>query len=161
VLQSAGEVGDGDDVPAPAPAVLVPAPAIGPLCAATPPVDMERLLDFTEGNPESMKELVDLYLSQTEQQVRQLAKAVRDGSSEEVRRVAHSCAGASATCGMGPIVPLLRELERQGHEGRLTNAEAVCAEVEKEFDRIQTFLNDYQARRRVRQPVAVGTESFP
>src|SRR5205814_4691602 len=80
------------------------------------PVEMERLLDFTDGNLDSLRELVTLYLDQTGGQLEQLEAAIQAGTAQDVRRLAHSCAGASATCGMSRLVPLLRELERQGYE---------------------------------------------
>ena len=61
-------------------------------------------------------------------------------SAGEVRRLAHSCAGASATCGMRRLVPLLRELERQGLEGKLAGTEHLCAQVSREFVRVRQFL---------------------
>jgi CheY-like chemotaxis protein len=113
------------------------------LAAQAPPVDMERLLDFANGNPDNLRELAELYLQQTSGQVEQLLAAVKAGAAEEVRRLAHSCAGASSTCGMTTIGPLLRELERQGHEGLLANAPEIALNVQKEFQRIQKFLEDY------------------
>jgi CheY-like chemotaxis protein/HPt (histidine-containing phosphotransfer) domain-containing protein len=109
------------------------------------PVEMERLLDFTNGDPDSLRELVALYLDQTATQVEQLAAAVQAGAPGEVRRVAHSCAGASATCGMRRIVPLLRELERQGYEEKLTNADELSRQVGDEFKRIRDFLEAHLA----------------
>ena len=44
--------------------------------AEEPPVDMERLLDFTDGNPESLRELVKLYMEQTTEQFEQLKSAI-------------------------------------------------------------------------------------
>jgi CheY-like chemotaxis protein len=111
-----------------------------------PPVDMERLLDFTDGNPDSFRELTTLYLKQTGEQIEQLEAAARAGLAAEVRRLAHSCAGASATCGMGRIVPLLRELERQGDEEKLTNANELCQKVIQEFECIRAYLDAYQAQ---------------
>ena len=123
-------------------------PAHPPPAAAPPedaPVDMTRLLDFTDGDPENLRELVDLYLDQTGQQVEQLEAAVQANSAQEVRRLAHSCAGASATCGMRRLVPLLRELERQGFEGTLTDASRLSHQVSEEFERIRHFLKTYLA----------------
>jgi len=111
-----------------------------------PPVDMERLLEFTEGNPESFRELAGLYLTQTSEQLEQLEAAVQAGDAGEVRRIAHSCAGASATCGMRHIVPLLRELERQGAEGKLTNASGLSQDSHREFQRIRKFLEAQLAK---------------
>jgi CheY-like chemotaxis protein/HPt (histidine-containing phosphotransfer) domain-containing protein len=109
----------------------------------TPPVDMERLLDFANGDSENLRELIELYLQQTAKQITQLTIAVENRSAEEVKRIAHSCAGASSTCGMVNISPMLRELERQGYEGLQPNAAQLTADVGREFDRIQKFLTDY------------------
>jgi signal transduction histidine kinase/HPt (histidine-containing phosphotransfer) domain-containing protein len=109
------------------------------------PVDMARLQEFTDGDKDNLRELVTLYLEQTEEQVKQLEEAVRADSANEVRRLAHSCAGASATCGMRRLVPLLRELERQGSEGQLTNAARLSDQVKEELGRISQFLTPYLA----------------
>jgi CheY-like chemotaxis protein len=108
-----------------------------------PPVEMERLLDFSDGSVENLRELVTLYLKQTAEQLEQLTAAARAGSAAEVRRLAHSCAGASSTCGMVRIVPLLRELERQGDEKKLVNAEDLCRQSLHEFERIRKFLDEH------------------
>ena len=132
-------------------ATATPAANPPPQASPTPappedvPVEMERLLDFTNGDPDSLRELVALYLDQTATQVEQLAAAVQAGTPAEVRRVAHSCAGASATCGMRRIVPLLRELERQGYEEKLTNADELSRQVGDEFKRIRDFLEAHLA----------------
>jgi len=110
-----------------------------------PPVDMERLIEFSDGNPDNLRELVDLYLQQTSGQIEQLKTAIETGAADNVRRLAHSCAGASATCGMSLIVSLLRELERQGHENKLATAGQLHAQVAAEFHRIRDFLNHHQS----------------
>ena len=125
------------DAPAPAPAAKAdePAPAV-----EEPPVEMEILNDLTDGDMDSLRELVDLFFKQTSQQLEQLEAAVRANKAEDVRRVAHSCAGASATLGMTRFVPLLRKLERQGASGTLTTATQVYEDTAREFKLIQHFL---------------------
>jgi len=118
-------------------------PASIPITGEHPPVDMDRLLDFTNGNPDDLRELISLYLKQTSEQVDQLLSAVRACSAADIKRVAHSCAGASATCGMKAIVPLLRELERMGNDGVLTGAHELSRQVEAEFKRIHHHLETY------------------
>jgi hypothetical protein len=44
---------------------------------------------------------------------------------------------------MTGMVPLLRELERQGNHGLQPNAAQLAQEVDREFQRIQTFLSAY------------------
>jgi HPt (histidine-containing phosphotransfer) domain-containing protein len=108
-------------------------------------VDLERLREVTDGTEAGLRELVNLYLDQTTGQLAQLARAVAENQPGEVRRIAHSCAGASATCGMTDIVPLLRELERQGFEGRLTTAEELLAGAQREFARLRDYLAPYSS----------------
>ena len=108
-----------------------------------PPIDLDRLHEFTEGNPENLTELVTLYVQQTTGQLAQLEVAVKAGNAPDIRRLAHSCAGASATCGMLRIVVPLRELERQSSEGKLTQTPELCAQTIKEFESIRIALAPY------------------
>jgi CheY-like chemotaxis protein/HPt (histidine-containing phosphotransfer) domain-containing protein len=128
-----------------APVPATPGPKEAPKEALEPPVNMERLLDFTD-NPDDLRELVTLYLKQTSEQVEQLSTAVRNDATNDVKRLAHSAAGASATCGMTRIVRFLRELERQGDDGKLLNGAELAKQVEDEFRRIREFLENYLAK---------------
>lgn len=110
-----------------------------------PPVDIDRLNEFTDGNLDSLRELVTLYLEQTTTQLDQLEGAIQTQSASEVRRLAHSCAGASATCGMRRLVPMLRDLERKGFEDKLEGSAAICRDASREFDRIRNFLEAHLA----------------
>jgi len=120
------------DAPTPAPAAES--------SSSEPPVEMDRLNDLTDSNVDSIRELVELFLKQTVQQLAQLEAAVRANKADDVRRVAHSCAGASATLGMTRFVPFLRELEKQGASGTLTNAAEVYESAAREFKNIQQFV---------------------
>jgi signal transduction histidine kinase/HPt (histidine-containing phosphotransfer) domain-containing protein len=116
-------------------------PAVEPSTAGgPPPIEMDRLNDLTDGNEASLRELVELYLRQTTQQFSQIDAAIAANKPEDVRRLAHSCAGASATLGMVRLVPLLRDLEKRGHSGTLAGAPAVFSSAQGEFKAIQIFL---------------------
>jgi CheY-like chemotaxis protein len=110
-----------------------------------PPVELERLLDFTDGSLENLRELITLYLTQTTEQLEQLEAAVAARNAGDVRRLAHSCAGASSTCGMKRLTTMLRELERQGLEGKLTTAPQLSVDANREFERIRAYLQNYLA----------------
>jgi CheY-like chemotaxis protein len=120
-----------------------------------PPVDLDRFHEFSEGNPENLTELATLYVQQTTQQLEQLDAAVKSNNAQDIRRLAHSCAGASATCGMRRIVVPLRELERQGDEGKLTHTAELCAQTIKEFELIRIALTPYLSPP-IDQPVRLG-----
>ena len=104
---------------------------------------MARLSEFSGDMEDGFRELVDLYLTQTTQQLEQLRVAVDGGNADRVKSLAHSCAGASSTCGMVGIVPLLRQLEELGGENNLADAPQIYISVTAEFDRIRTFLQTH------------------
>ena len=83
--------------------------------------------------------------SELQHRIAELEAAIRAHSATEVRRLAHSCAGASATCGMRRLVPMLRELEHKGGENKLDGAGAICQNASREFERIRTFLEAHLA----------------
>ena len=119
-------------------------PADAPWAGADEPsVDLDRFAEMSGPEEAQVRELMEMYLAQTSGQVRELRVAVEAGAVKDVERVAHKAAGASATCGMNRIVPLLRELERQGREGRLDGATALVMQVGKELEGIGDFLEDY------------------
>ena len=117
------------------PPAPVPAPAVEEC-----PVDMDRMRELTDGNLDNLRELVDMYFKQTLKQFGQMREAIRDGNADQVRRVAHSCAGASATLGMNLLVPKLRELEKLGASGSLTGAGPICDNAARELERVRDYL---------------------
>lgn len=128
-------------LPAMNPIPLQPPPVVD----LPPPVDMERLTDLA-GGEEGLAELVELYLTQTAGQIASIRAAIAAGQVAEVRRIAHSAAGANATCGMQGVVASLRALERMGESGDITEASAHIESVSQEFDRIKAYLEQHTKR---------------
>jgi HPt (histidine-containing phosphotransfer) domain-containing protein len=120
--------------PQPLPAVELP-----------PPVDLDRLADLA-GGEDGLAELVELYLTQTASQIASIRTAITEGQVAEVRRIAHSAAGANATCGMQGVVASLRALERMGESGDIAEAPAHIEAVSQEFDRIKAYLEQHTKR---------------
>jgi signal transduction histidine kinase/HPt (histidine-containing phosphotransfer) domain-containing protein len=105
------------------------------------PVDIERLTEMAGADPAGVRDLVDLYLTQTEGQLDALRTAVREGKAGDVERIAHKAAGASATCGITALVPSLRELETLGRGGNIQGASALMNRLESELCLVRNFLN--------------------
>ncbi|HTV41015.1 MAG TPA: response regulator [Candidatus Sulfotelmatobacter sp.] len=105
-----------------------------------PPVEMDRLAELADGDKNTLDELVDLFNKQTTRQLSQLEAAVRANKTEEVRHLAHSCKGASATMGMARLAAIFFELEKMGRAGSLDGAEPFLAAAACEFKRVQEFL---------------------
>jgi CheY-like chemotaxis protein len=144
VVERWGPVIQESRAPTAAAAAADPAPAAP---EPDPSVDFERLLEFAEGDMTNLQELVTLYLQQTTQQLNQLRAALAAGNAAEVRRVAHSCAGASATCGMRRITPMLRRMEARAEAGDLSELPRLLAEIEQEFQQIQQQVREWLAAR--------------
>jgi CheY-like chemotaxis protein/HPt (histidine-containing phosphotransfer) domain-containing protein len=118
-----------------------------------PAVDMSRMADLTGGDEQSMRELIEMFFKQTTQQLAQIETAIREKNSDQLKHVAHSCKGASATLGMGPFAKLLLELEQQGKTNALTHSPQVYENALKEYKRIQIFLAAQQSK----NPAATAT----
>jgi CheY-like chemotaxis protein len=106
-------------------------------------LDLDRLNDFSEGNREAAQELVDLYLNQTREQLERLKAQFVSGNAGEVQRTAHSCAGASATCGILVMTPLFKRVEQLAAEKLLDQAAPLVAELERHFARVEDALKEY------------------
>ena len=57
-----------------------------------------------------------------------------------MKRLAHKCAGGSATIGVGRLVPILRELEQLGDEGKLDATGSLYEQAQKEFGILKDHL---------------------
>jgi HPt (histidine-containing phosphotransfer) domain-containing protein len=73
----------------------------------------------------------------------QIRTAISNGDTVGSARLAHSAAGASATCGMVGMVPLLRRLEHLGQDGKLAPA-PLLGDVDREFERLKTYLQTHK-----------------
>ncbi len=143
---SARFTGTGQEAPQPPPRPAGPVPPKAvPVSAPEDacPVDMERLLEFGGGSDESLRELIELFLKQTTEQIDQMKVGMIGNNGEEVARLAHSCAGASAICGMVSLGPLLRTLEQAAKEGRMADAAPFHQLLSREFLRTREFLTNH------------------
>ena len=101
---------------------------------------MDRLLDLTDGSAESLRELMEMYLKQTNTQFEQMQAAITGQNGDALRRLAHSCAGSSATLGMTQLAPRLKELEKLGLAGTLADAPKALTAATHEYQRVQEFI---------------------
>jgi len=117
-----------------------PTPAAAKPDTAELAVDMDRLTELAGGDKEMLRELIELFNKQTSRQLAQLQAAVPAGNTEEVRHLAHSCKGASATMGMAPLAAVFFELEKLGRAANLDGAAPLLVNAQREFKRVQDFL---------------------
>lgn len=104
------------------------------------PIDFERLREVCGGDAEMMEEIVELYFSQTAEQMIELKKAIYAQNFDAVFKSAHKIAGSSLTCGMNAIVPSIRELEQYGRNRIGENAEQLFEAAHQAFEQMKTSL---------------------
>jgi CheY-like chemotaxis protein/HPt (histidine-containing phosphotransfer) domain-containing protein len=107
------------------------------------PVDIECLTEAAGNDPEQLRELIELYLQNSSELMKDLEIAIQTGTSGEVETLAHKYVGASASCGMTAILGSLRELEQMGRSNELTGAAKSYACASQQLNRIRQFLTDY------------------
>lgn len=107
---------------------------------ASSSVDLARFEELSDGDRASLRELIQLYLVKTGEQMKELDQAIASGASANVARIAHSLVGANAMVGIDSVIPSLRTLESHGEHGELAQARAVFGDLHQRFQAIHAHL---------------------
>jgi PAS domain S-box-containing protein len=135
-----GEVSNG--AAAAPPNVTEPAPT--PIhSAAALLVDFDRLRNVTDDDPQRIRRLVNIYLTQAVPLLDELRVAIETNSGPVVAEAAHKLVGSSISCGVQAFTEPLRKLERLGQTGDLAGARALLDNVRQTFPRVQILLNQF------------------
>ena len=127
-------------VSVPVPLAPASAPSASPATVPTAPkIDMGRLLEFADGSADGLAEIIDLYLKQTADQIRLMRSSLAGEDRAEAARLAHTCAGASAICGIDGLVPMIRELEQRCLHGG-DHFASLLDRIDFEFQAVRRFL---------------------
>jgi len=111
-------------------------------------VDVHRLEAAANDDPQMMEELVGLYFAQARDLMNGLRAAINSGSARDVDHFAHKLVGASLACGMSGMVLPLRELERRGKEGNLTDADAFFDQASLHLEKTRSKLGHYMGEKK-------------
>ena len=106
-------------------------------------VDLDYLRDMTGDDPESVRDMVTLYLEHTGQQIAQLKESVFAGDAQAIEELAHSSKGGSLSCGMTEMASVLALMETAGREARLQETEELMQQVVQHFDTTRTYLEQH------------------
>jgi HPt (histidine-containing phosphotransfer) domain-containing protein len=112
-----------------------------------PAVDMARLAEISCGDAEFERELIGDFVVQTAIQITEVHTALRGGNASGVHHAGHAIKGASRTLGAMSMGDLAQQLESMGETGMLENAEPLLAQLDLEFARVQTELEQRLGRR--------------
>ena len=104
------------------------------------PVSIEVIQEIADGCVEFECELIETFLSDSEQQIQQLEVALRERNGEEVRRRAHTFKGSSANAGAKRVQEVAYEMEKLGSSNQLEEAEAVFSLLKAAFEQAREYL---------------------
>ena len=113
------------------------------------PINMDILLDVTEGDSEGLRQLADLYLKHIREALGQLAAAIQGRRSKSLEALAHGCAGSSASFGAVLVSALFRELEVMGRQGQFADAASKLEQSKREFGRVVSYLEEMFSQTKV------------
>lgn len=106
-------------------------------------IDFDQLNAACDGDDAMMRELMDMYFGQADQIMAGLQTAVTNRSVKDVDHLSHKLAGSSLACGLGLIVPPLRNMEHNAKAGSLDGAEGSLAEAAAALEKLRKAVQEY------------------
>ena len=108
-------------------------------------LNFDRLQDSAGGDPELVRELIDLYVENTDSQLPALSDAVALGDGEASRSVAHGIKGASAAMGAEEAAEAFRQLEVLGRGGEASGLDEALRVAQAAYRRARERLRGVAA----------------
>jgi HPt (histidine-containing phosphotransfer) domain-containing protein len=107
---------------------------------STAPVDLERMREAADGDEDFLRQLVEVFIDDTDLRVRELSAAISAGDPRVVGRTAHQLKGSSANMGANGLFDFARRLEKLGEGNSLSGASELFTALEAEFHRVRSEL---------------------
>ena len=103
-------------------------------------VNERRIREASMADPEFLKELIDLYLGDTFQQLELLRESVAEGDCASVARTAHRLKGSSGNVGAEILMRLCNQMEHSGRDNQAQDLGRLYREIDQEFARVRGEL---------------------
>lgn len=101
------------------------------------PAVIESLRQLTPpGEPDVLKEVLQLFLDDVPGRISRLRAAWQAGDPAEVQRAAHSLKGSSGNIGATSLLEVCRQLDDQGRAGDLTQMPVLVTALESEYAKV-------------------------
>jgi HPt (histidine-containing phosphotransfer) domain-containing protein len=100
----------------------------------------ERMKSMT--GPAFLGELIDVFLKDSPDLIKEMRSGLMSGNVERVRRAAHSLKSNSASFGADRLAGLSRDLEMIAKSGALEGAESKLSEVEAAYVKLLPLLEE-------------------
>jgi HPt (histidine-containing phosphotransfer) domain-containing protein len=107
---------------------------------------LARFQSLSEGTPESVSEMIELYLKTMSDQILELTKALEFRDTANAERLSHSAVGFNDMVGVFSTSSLFRELEKEAHANRFEDAGRIFGKIREEFEHLRGRLREYAER---------------
>lgn len=118
---------------------ILPAAEPSPATHKEPPVDMEHLNMFTDGDPDEEKELLDLFFEQAELSIAELEVNCGDEGDEGWKKAAHRIKGSAANLGAKSLSAVCTEAENNYTDNQVTK-ESMLADIKIKLNDVRCFF---------------------
>jgi CheY-like chemotaxis protein/HPt (histidine-containing phosphotransfer) domain-containing protein len=103
-------------------------------------IDASSLLDGVGGDRNLLREMVDVFVTDTPKLVGRIRRAITRNDAERLTGAAHALKGSVGNFDSGAVFEAVRRLEVAGREKNLTNAPALFAAAKTEIARLTRSL---------------------
>jgi two-component system, sensor histidine kinase and response regulator len=93
-----------------------------------------------EGTPDLVGKLINLYLADASDTLKALRSALSTKNTQGTFRLAHKLKSSSANVGALQLSALFKNLEALGRQNEVEGADAIFADIEKEWDAVRRTL---------------------
>jgi len=108
----------------------------------TPPLDLSRLNEITDGDAEFAHELIETFILVSAEQIVELAGALDKADRGEFARAAHKLKGACANIHAIAMRDLAYKFEAEAHSLTEPHARDLLQQLTREFARLKEFVAD-------------------
>lgn len=102
--------------------------------------DPQSLWNRVAGDPELLRELVELFTAEAPRMMARVEQAIKDGSPSGLEKASHKIKGSVLQFSAHTAAAIALELEENGRRGSMTGAEALLKKLKYEVDLLQKTL---------------------
>ncbi|NEP17332.1 MAG: Hpt domain-containing protein [Leptolyngbya sp. SIO4C1] len=104
------------------------------------PFDWQQLSQLAGDDPEFELELLQLFLSDVQASLGQLANAIAVGDTVSAEQIAHYIKGASANVGAIALAAEAAQLEQRAQQGQLTQVQPSLEQLKVSYSDVQQAI---------------------
>ena len=113
---------------------------------------LHELADLSVDGPEQLRQLIELFLHDSESRIAELVAAISDGDDARVAALAHSLTGSCANLGAAELSDVCRQLEREARTGQSRRPSRSWRECSRCSPKLRTPSMKSSSEHRKRSP---------